>query len=228
MTPLSARLETVLQLLHPCAVLADVGTDHGYVPVAAVQRGIAERALATDLRDAPLVGARRHIEHAGLSDRVTVVQGDGLLALADHPVDAVVMAGMSGHLMLRLGEAAPQVLATVQQLVLQPNTDVPLVRAWARRSGWHVREERMVQVRGRFFTLCAFGPGRGADPAYEVAGWSAPALELVGPLLLVRRDPVAHRWYEAQRRRLHALVAEGVHALAPELLDWQSACEFLR
>ena len=56
MTPLSVRLEAVLQLLRPCAVLADVGTDHGLLPVAAVQRGLAERAIAADLRGGPAAG----------------------------------------------------------------------------------------------------------------------------------------------------------------------------
>ena len=132
MTNLSPRLEMVLQLVHPCALLADVGTDHGFVPVAAVQRGIAARAIAADLRTRPLFSARRHIERTGVIDRVAVVQGDGLQALASQPVDAVVMAGMSGSLMVRLCDAAPLVLASLQQLIVQPNTDVALMRVGLR------------------------------------------------------------------------------------------------
>ena len=228
MTPLSARLATVVQLVRPCAVLADVGTDHGLVPVAAVEQGIAVRAIAADLRAAPLAGARRHIERSGMTDRVAVVQGDGLLALAEHSVDAAVMAGMSGSLMVRLCDAAPQVLGALQQWIVQPNKDVPLVRAWALRSGWHLRDERMIVERGRFFTVCAFVKGSGADPAYAVTGWTAAALCIVGPRLLVSKDPVARKWCEAQRARLAHWVDKGVQTLEPELRGWQSACDFMR
>jgi len=227
MTPLSARLETIVQLLRPCAVLADVGTDHGLVPVAAVERGVAERALAVDLRDAPLRNARRNIERAGVAARVVLLQGDGFLPLQNQPVDAAVMAGMSGILMVRLCEAAPQVLATLQQLVVAPNKDVPLVRAWARGNGWHLRDERMVQERGRFFTVCALVKGSGADPAYAVSGWTAEALCLVGPHLLLRKDPVALGYCAEQRARLGDLVQDGVGGLGSELASYQAACQYM-
>ena len=228
MTALSARLEMVLQLLRPCAVLADVGTDHALVPVAAVLRGVAQRAIAADLRDAPLLGARQHIERSGVADRVAVIKGNGLLPLVDKAVDAAVLAGMSGSLMVRLWDAAPHVLHTIEQLVVQPNQDLPLVRAWALRNGWHLRDERMLEVRGRFFTVCAFSKGRGADPAYAIAGWTEAALCLVGPQLLRHKDPVARKWYAAQRARLLHWVHEGVRPRDPELLSWHAACEFMR
>ena len=228
MTPLSARLETVLLLVRPCGVLADVGTDHGFIPVAAVQRGLAQRAIAADLRAAPLLGARRHIERALETSRVTVVHGDGLLALAAHAVDAVVMAGLSGRLMVRLSEAAPQVLGRVQQLIVQPNQDVPLVRAWALRHRWHLQDERMIYEHGRFFTICAFVKGSDADPAYAIPGWTPAALCQIGPRLLLRKDPVARRWCEAQHARLRHWVNKGVTTLAPELEGWQAACDFMR
>lgn len=228
MTPLSARLETIVQLLRPCAVLADVGTDHGLVPVAAVERGVAQRALAVDLRAAPLRNARRNIERAGVADRVVMLQGDGFLPLQNQAVDAAVLAGMSGILMVRLCEAAPQVLAGVQQLVVAPNKDVPIVRAWARDNGWHLRDERMVKEHGRFFTVCALDKGSGADPAYAVSGWSAAALCLVGPHLLVRKDPVALAWCAEQRARLFDLVQEGVGGIESELASFAAACETMR
>ncbi len=228
MTALSPRLETVVQLIRPCAVLADVGTDHGLVPVAVVQRGVAQRAIAADLRPAPLLGARNHIVRSGVADRVTVMLGDGLLPLRDQHVDTVVLAGMSGRLMLQLCDAAPEVLGTLQQLVLQPNQDVPQVRAWARDHGWQLQDERMVEQRGRFFTVCSFGKSAAPDPAYEIAGWTPEALYVVGPQLLLRKDPVARKWCETQRLRLLHWVEKGVLTLQPELQGWQAACDFMR
>ncbi|MDB4960536.1 MAG: tRNA ((1))-methyltransferase [Myxococcales bacterium] len=225
MSRLSSRLEAVVQLLQPCRTLADVGTDHGLVPVAAVLRTIAAHAIAADLREAPLRLARHNISRARVADRVTIVQGDGLRALEGRAVDAVTIAGVSGQLIVRLFDAAPHVLASVEQLVVQPNNDAPVVRAWARGHGWHLRDERMVEEGGRFFIVCAFAKGAGTDPAYAVDGWSTAPLESVGPLLLVRKDPIALRWCTAQRDRVHALVADGVTSLAHELAIWQAACD---
>jgi tRNA (adenine22-N1)-methyltransferase len=134
---------------------------------------------------------------------------------------------MSGALMQRLCDAAPDVLREVQQLVIQPNKDAELMRAWAREHGWHLRDEHMLQARGRFFVVCAFVPGSGADPAYELAGWTEAALLRLGPLLARRKDAVALRFCEAQRTRLADLVAEGVAGYEPELAGFQTACDLL-
>ena len=224
----SARIDAILSLLRPCRVLADVGTDHGLVPVLAVTQGLAQRAIAADLREAPLALARRQIAEAAVDDRVSTLLGDGLVALRGQSVDAVVMAGMSGALMQRLCEAAPDVLHDVQQLVLQPNNDADLVRAWARESGWHVRDERMVQTRGRFFVMCAFTHGSGIDPAYTQSGWTEEMLLRVGPCLAGRKDAVALRYCEAQRVRLQRLVSEGVQTHEAELSGFETACELMQ
>jgi tRNA (adenine22-N1)-methyltransferase len=225
---LSRRLECVLSLVRPCALLADVGTDHALLPVAAVCRGVTQRAIATDLREAPLAGARAHIARMGVTDRVVALRGDGLATVLHRGVDAVVMAGMSGDSMLRICEAAPQVLATVEQLIVQPNQNVYEVRAWALRSGWHLRDEQMLEERGQFFVVCAFARSSGADPAYRVEGWTVEALCSIGPHFLTRKDAVALRWFERQRARVSRWVERDLGRLRPELDVWDAACNALR
>jgi tRNA (adenine22-N1)-methyltransferase len=210
--------------VRPCTVLADVGTDHALLPVAAVRHGLAERAIAADLREAPLRGARAHITRSGVADRVLAVRGDGLLAVQQLGVQAVVMAGMSGGSMLRMFEAAPHVLARLEQLIVQPNQNAESIRAWALRSGWHLRDERMLEERGQFFVVCAFVRAEGKDPAYALPGWSDAALCRLGPWLLTRKDAVAQRWFEQQRARISYLVQRGIIRWSAELELWESAC----
>jgi tRNA (adenine22-N1)-methyltransferase len=221
---LSARLEGVLSLVRPCSLLVDVGTDHALLPVTAVRGGLAQRAVATDLREAPLRGARAHIARSGVADRVLALRGDGLLAVQHLEAQAVVMAGMSGDSMLRMLEAAPHVLARLEQLIVQPNQNAALIRDWALRTGWHLRDERMVEQRGRFFVVCAFVPAAGEDPAYAVPGWTQQALCTVGPWLLARHDAVALRWFEQQRARVSRWVQRDASRLRPELDVWEAAC----
>jgi tRNA (adenine22-N1)-methyltransferase len=228
-TPLlSRRLECALSLLQPCALLADIGTDHALLPIAAVRRGVARRAIASDLRETPLSGARAQIERAGVADRVTALQGDGLVGVQHRGVDAVVIAGMSGDSMLRMLEAAPHVLAHLSQLIIQPNQNANELRAWARRHDWHLQDEQMLEERGQFFVVCAFAPRTGDDPAYSMPGWTEAALFEVGPHLLARQDPVALRWSERQRARVSHWVERGVTRLTPELELWNAACRALR
>jgi tRNA (adenine22-N1)-methyltransferase len=213
----------MLALLRPCRVLVDVGTDHALLPIAAVERGIAARAIASDLRAAPLRAARQSVLSSKARERLLLLREDGLSALARDSVDAVSMAGMSGALMVQLCQAAAHVLEGVGQLVLQPNSDAVLVRAWALRHGWHLSQERMVLENGQFFALCAFRPGLGAaDPAYALPGWSQDQLCLLGPLLLAHKDPVALRFCTWQCERLRPLV-ERAPGLLPELSTWQAA-----
>ena len=213
----------MLTLLGPCRVLVDVGTDHALLPIAAVERGVAARAIASDLREAPLRAARQNVLSSLARERVLLLREDGLSGLARDAVDAVSMAGMSGELMVQLCQASAHVLEGVAQLVLQPNSDAVAVRAWALRCGWHLCQERMVLENGQFFTLCAFRPGLGAaDPAYTLPGWSEAQLCLVGPLLLAHKDPIAQRFCARQCERLGALV-ERAPGLWPELSTWRSA-----
>lgn len=228
MLSLSARLKAVLGLLEPCQRLADVGTDHGLIPIAAVEHGLARHAIAADLREAPLRVAQKNVERSAMLERVSLLRADGIAPLLGREVDAVVMAGVSGKLMVRLCEAAPEVVAGLEQLVLQPNKDVARVRAWALVNGFHLRDERMVHERGRFFVVCAFAPRPGADPAYALAAFSEASLCSVGPHFLRRRDPLALRWCELECARVEPWVKRGVKTLEPELAHWQAACAFMR
>jgi tRNA (adenine22-N1)-methyltransferase len=226
--PTSARLDAILSLLLPCQKLADVGTDHGLLPVLAVRRGLAAHGIAADLRAPPLALARQNIARARLESQVTVLQGDGLRPLTGQAIDAVVMAGMSGALMVRLLQAVPEVTDTLSQLVLQPNQDIDCVRAWALERGLHLRAERMVEERGLFFSICAYRRGHGRDPLYTHDVWSVQELCLLGPLLLAQTQPATVRAWEQQRARLGKLVDQGVLSLAAEHAVWQRACMALR
>jgi tRNA A22 N-methylase len=208
-------------------MLADVGTDHGLIPIAAVQRGIAERAVAADLRLAPLRLAQKNITSASLADRVVMLRADGLRAFARGAIDAVVMAGMSGEQMVRLCDAAPALLSDVAQLVLQPNSDAGVVRAWALEHGFHLIDERMLRERGQFFVTCAFHHGSGPDPAYDLPTWSRSDLCLVGPSLLARRDFTALSFFDWQCARLNRLVEQRAHGLQRELEVWRAASAFV-
>jgi len=188
---------------------------------------LAQQALAIDLREAPLQGARRNLERAGEAARVTPLRADGVSGLTGRPVDALALAGLSGRTIERLCREALLSLPELRQLVVQPNQGVDTLRAWAHGAGLHLRDEAMIEEHGRAFVVCAFVPGTGRDPAYEKTPAPLSSAFKVGPLLLARRDPVARRYCEAQRQRLASLVDAGSLALRGELAEFTDACRIL-
>ena len=198
MTP---RLRLILDLLTPCDRLADVGTDHGLVPLAAVAGGLAARAWGVDARPGPLEEARRTLAGAAEA-RVELRLGAGFAALADVAPDAVVMAGLGARTMLETFAAHPAVLAGVGQLVLQPLSEPARLRAWARGAGWHLVREALVREKSRWLPVLRFVPGAAPDPAYRLPGFTPAELEVLGPWLVRDSGAAAQAYlaHEAARR----------------------------
>ena len=105
--PISARLLCCAEMIAPGARVADIGTDHGYLPVYLLRAGRAASVLATDLRRMPLDNARKNAARFGLAGRIGFVQCDGLAGVSPRAVDTVVCAGMGSDLICRIIGDAP-------------------------------------------------------------------------------------------------------------------------
>ena len=101
---LSKRLEMIASFVKPGSRLADIGTDHGYIPIALTERGVILSALAMDVRKGPLERAREHIGEAGLAEQIETRLSDGLEKLKAGEADTVVIAGMGGELEIHILE----------------------------------------------------------------------------------------------------------------------------
>ncbi|MBO6158328.1 MAG: SAM-dependent methyltransferase [Firmicutes bacterium] len=163
---LSPRLEAILSCFEKGTCLADVGTDHAYLPIEAVRRGLFSGALALDVRKGPLERAEAHIRQACLQDRVFTRLSDGFEALNRGEADAALIAGMGGPLMLRIltEGVADGKLSGLSQLVLEPQSELNLVRrtihTLANEEGrWQIRKEKLVKDRDKFYFILILGFG---------------------------------------------------------------------
>ena len=118
---LSERLELVLSFVEPGESAADVGTDHGHVPVELVRRTIAKKAVAMDVRKGPLSRATENIALAGLADKIETRLSDGVAKLLPGEADSVVIAGMGGELIIKILENGRHMWDSVKQWVLSPH-----------------------------------------------------------------------------------------------------------
>lgn len=119
---LSKRLKLVASFVPEGDRVADVGTDHGYVPIWLVGTGRCPGAVAMDVRQGPLDRARAHIRESGLEDKIQVRLCDGLSGSIPGEVDTVVIAGMGGELMLRILEEGRHMWESTAHFVLSPQS----------------------------------------------------------------------------------------------------------
>ena len=133
--------------------VADIGTDHAYLPIWLIEQGIASRAIAMDLREGPLSRARSNIELMGLADRIETRMSDGFAGLHKDEAQVAVIAGMGGRLMKKMIEEIPPASLGIRQLILQPQSEVPELWDSIRQHDWTVIDERMVYEDGKFYTM---------------------------------------------------------------------------
>ena len=133
--------------------LADVGTDHGYIPIALVQTGKVSRAIAMDINKGPLERAALHIREQHLEDRITTRLSDGMTALKEGEADTVLIAGMGGALTVHILEGGAHCLASVKELILQPQSEIWLVREWLCEHGYKITDEDIVLDEGKIAGL---------------------------------------------------------------------------
>jgi tRNA (adenine22-N1)-methyltransferase len=150
---LTPRLGAVAALVRRGAPMADIGTDHAYLPTYLVQTGAVPRAIAGDVVPGPLEAARQTVEEAGLTDRIELRLGDGLRILRPGEATTVTICGMGGGLIVTLLENGP--LEGVERLVLQPMESVERVRAWLVANGWRLIAEVLVEDAGRLYVILA-------------------------------------------------------------------------
>lgn len=142
---LSPRLRLAADLVPKGARLADVGTDHAYLPACLLMEGKIPSAIAADLREGPLSRARKTAAEYGCGDRMAFRLCDGLSGIRPEETDAVVIAGMGGETIAQILEAAPWVRTRKVPLVLQPMSSLPELRQRLEEGGFRILEERLAR-----------------------------------------------------------------------------------
>jgi tRNA (adenine22-N1)-methyltransferase len=157
---LSKRLSAVLTMIPWNSSIADIGTDHGYVPIQACASGRSPSAIAVDVVPGPLAAARAHVQAAGLEHRIDCRLGNGLQCLQPHEVNGALFCGMGGPLIIKLLEASPKVWKAFDFVVMQPMSDSYRLRRFLYDSGWHIQDEDIVYEDGHLYELLLAVPGR--------------------------------------------------------------------
>lgn len=201
---LSKRLEMIASFVKPGSRLADIGTDHGYIPIALTERGVIPSALAMDVRKGPLERAREHIEEAGLSEQIETRLSDGLEKLKAGEADTVVIAGMGGELEIHILEEGRHVWDSAAQWVLSPQSDLEHVRRYLLEHGFSIDREAMVKEDGKFYTIMdAAGPGKGSET--DTSQWKE-SFYVYGKYLIETADPVLAEFLGQEKKTVSGIL----------------------
>ncbi len=152
MKQLKARLYTVSTLVPKGARVADIGTDHGHLPIYLVQRGICPNCIACDIKEKPLENARTNIEKVGISSIETRL-GSGLEVVLPNEVDCITVAGMGGEVISAILENAPWVKDNKYTLILQPMTSADHLRIWLCENGFSIETEVACEENRKVYTV---------------------------------------------------------------------------
>lgn len=153
MIRISDRLAHLADMVSKDAVLADVGTDHGYIPIYLIQTGKIKKAFAMDIGKGPLLRAKEHIKNCGLGEYITLRLSDGLAALEPNEADAVLIAGMGGSVTIHILEEGQEIIPFLKELILQPQSEISKVREYLYQKGYCIDREDMVFEDGKYYPM---------------------------------------------------------------------------
>ena len=193
---LQPRLRAIADLVPVGSRLADVGTDHGYIPVMLLLEEKIHRAIASDIGAEPLAHARRTAELYGVTENVDLRLCDGLRDIAADEVDCVVIAGMGGDNIASILEAAPWTREGCI-LLLQPMSKAEVLRKWLSENGYAVTAEQLVADKGVIYPILTVAGGR-MEPATEAQAWGG---------FLLREDRLWGRYLDDRLLRLRRAAA---------------------
>ena len=195
---LTDRLEEIIRWVPKCTRVIDVGTDHALVPIALIARGVTQCGVGIDKSPLPLGKAIVNRHNAQQIDRLELLCANGLESLDTRDSDVVVMAGMGGRTMLDVLQRA----SWRGRLVVQPNSDLPLLRQWLYENGWTNDVETVIEENNQYFWTSRWSRVDAESPYEQVI----EPLDLeFGRRTHIVSEAVFGQWFESEFNRLKSL-----------------------
>lgn len=197
---LTARLAAVAGLVPPGSTVADIGTDHAYLPIWLTMSGRCPRAVASDIKEGPVRRAADMVGRYGQAGRIVIRQGTGLAPVAAGEADCIVIAGMGGLVIAEILKQGEQVLKGARQIILQPMTAVPELRAFLCQNGYRIQQELLAQEDEKLYHILSVSQD---GPAEQYTDFEC----YMGKLLLAKGAAHRRAYLEKQQCRLRRMLS---------------------
>lgn len=195
---LTPRLQAIAELIEPGSVVADIGTDHGYLPVYLLLEQICSRIVAADINSAPLEQAKETVAAFNCLQKIDIRQGNGLSILReDDNVDTVVIAGLGGRTIASILTEGQDKLKHVQHLILQPMSETGYLRVFLAENGFALVHESLAMEGHRLYEIILAAPGKEQE--------KDPFRLSLGPRLLEKRPPLFAVFLKEKIRKMRVV-----------------------
>lgn len=198
---ISKRLVAVADIIEKGSTVADIGTDHGYLPIYLVKKNISPKVVAMDVRRGPLEKAKANVEAFGVKDAITLRISDGLTGL-EEKVDAVTICGMGGKLISRILSDSMEKLKTIRQIIVSPQSEVSQFREFLRDNGIVVVQEKMIFDEGKYYFIMDCRLGKEEKVKDDLL---SNTFDRFGRLLLQGQDATLKQFLIKEKTKLLAL-----------------------
>lgn len=215
---LSVRLDTVARFVPFGSKLADIGSDHAYLPCFLVKNREVPFAIAGEVAAGPLESARRQVIAEGLAEVISVRMGDGLEVVEPGEVDCITIAGMGGALITSILEQGKNKLGSVKRLVLQPNISAVSIRKWLLMNNWELIDEEILEEDGKIYEILAAEKGDPARPYQE-----KEKELLMGPFLLRKNSASFRKKWKMEAENWHRVYKQLEKAVPTEETEQKKA-----
>lgn len=198
---LSKRLRAVADYVDKGARLADIGSDHAYLPTYLVQKNEVEFAVAGEVFKGPFENAKNHVAQANLKENIQVRLANGLAAIENvDKIDTIVIAGMGGILISEILEAGKGKLNSVKRLILQANNHEDTLRQWLTEHQFVIKAEQILLEAGKFYEIIVAEPTTNEHPVL-----SANDL-LFGPFLPKEKSVIFQQKWQKELNTLNKII----------------------
>lgn len=199
MVKISNRLMAAAALVTQGNRLADVGTDHGYIPIYLLLNKQISGAIAMDINAGPLERAKEHIALYELGDYIETRLSDGVAALKPMEADTILVAGMGGGLVMHILEDGKEVCRMAKELILQPQSELERVREYLYEEGYEILVEDIIYEDDKYYPMMKVHY-IGKEKMPPVLSVEKQKLSyLYGGLLLQNRHPVLKSFLEKEQ-----------------------------
>lgn len=187
---LSGRLKLIYQMIPQCGTLCDVGADHALIPAYALLNNRCRKAVACDVKKGPLERADRTLLKYGLQDCMDLRLGSGLRPISADEADVVILAGMGGVLIAELLNDQLEKAKLAHRIILQPMYAQEVIRPFLWRNGFRIEDEALTREGSKIYQAMAVSFDKDATDKSQ----RNPLFEVVGELLIKKKDPLLNDW----------------------------------
>lgn len=196
---LSKRLYAIAQMVKE-ETAADIGTDHGYLPIFLVKEKGLKRVIACDVNKGPLKKAEENIAEYGVGEYIETRLGDGLERVKPGEAQCITISGMGGMLIIKILSDGIETVRSAKRIIVQPQHDIPRVRQFIMDIGFMIEDEAMVFEDGKYYT--AISAVKGSDTPYDEKEL------LFGRRLIERKDECLKKYIEFRLEKLGSIIKE--------------------